>query len=335
MLLRNLMIGGGLTIAIGVTSLIARHGIDFAYTMIKQALTTPKLIIASSKKSMYQRLLSLFRQEAPETPMIFDPILEARLNKIAKVTSTIHAKIKQGKSNIKYRNLMLYGPPGTGKTMFATELAKRSGLEYAFMSGSSFSKFKEGGAIEALDELFSWANKSNGLLIFIDEAESFLSKRENMDPQSKAYQVLNNFLNYTGTSSNKFMLVFATNHKDSLDSAMYRRINDLVEMPLPGLSERVRVLTLYKNKILMDVKQNGQLFVNSVATVLNQKAIWTIANKTKGLSNGDLEAIINSIKTDADIMEPSVVTTDLVDTVVQQAIDKHVAFTVGSQLVTR
>jgi ATPase family AAA domain-containing protein 3A/B len=229
---------------------------------------------------------------------------------------------------------MLYGPPGTGKTLFATELAKRCGMEYAFMSGSSFSKFKDGEGIEALDELFAWANKSSGLLIFIDEAETFLSKRENMDPQSKAYLLLNNFLNYTGTRSNKFMVVFATNHKDALDSAMYRRIDDLIEMPLPGLNERIRILNLYKDIILLDTAQNEKNFVSSVVQVLNENKIANIAQKTKGFSGSELEGIMNNIKTGADILDPSILTNSFVDSVVQQSIDKYIAFTSGKFIGT-
>jgi len=306
-----------------------KYGIPVVAKMIERALMRPKLIIASSQKSYWELLFG--KPKVKEVPMIFSPNLENRLNDIIKVTSMIHKKIKEGKTNVLYRNLMLYGPPGTGKTLFATELAKRCGLEYVFMSGSSFSKFKDGEGIEALDELFVWANKSNGLLIFIDEAETFLLSRDKMDPQSKAYLLLNNFLNYTGTRSNRFMFVFATNHKDALDSAMYRRIDDLVEMPLPEKTERIRILNLYKNTILMDTKQNGAEFAQSVEKILTPELIEAIADRTKGLSGSELEGIINNIKTSADILTPSVVTKKLVDTVVQQAIDKYKAFT-GSHI---
>jgi ATPase family associated with various cellular activities (AAA) len=294
----------------------------------------PKLIIESSKKSLTERFTSMFYAAPTPAEMVFSPSLKQQLDDIIKVTSVIQKKIYEGKTNVKYRNLMLYGPPGTGKTMFAKELAKQSGLEYAFMSGSSFSKFKDGEGIEALDELFAWAKRSKGLMIFIDEAETFLSKRENMDPQSKAYQLLNNFLNYTGERSSQFMLVFATNHKDALDSAMYRRIDDLIEMPLPSKMQRLNTLILYKKKILLDVLQNGKQFVDSVNKQLNDDIMKSIAERTKGLSYGDLEGIVNTIKTDTDILEPAIVSQKLINTVVDRAVKKHEAFTNGKLLGT-
>lgn len=318
--------------AISLSIAAAHQGIIIGSKVLERYLTTPKLIIASSAKGLKGYLKSFFgTSNIKEFPMIFSPSLQERLNNIVQVTKIIHTKIKAGKTNVKYRNLMLYGPPGTGKTLFATELAKRSGLEWALMTGSSFSKFKEGEGIEALDELFAWANRTTGLMIFIDEAEAFLSKRENMDPQSRGYQILNNFLNYTGTRSNKFMIVFATNHKNSLDSAMYRRIDDLVEIPLPELPERIALLNLYKNLILLDPKDNDKEFIQSVTKVLNQHAIAQIAQKTKGLSGSELEGIINALRTDAAMFVPEVITSKLVDTVVAQAMEKHRAFTGSKQ----
>ena len=326
----NMMKYGAITLGISA----GYYAIPVVAKYIERELLNPrpKLIIESSKKSLMQQFTSLFWTSQLPLDMVFSPALKEQLDDIAKVTTMINMKIKAGKTNVKYRNLMLYGPPGTGKTMFAKELAKKSGLEYAFMSGSSFSKFKEGEGITALDELFAWAKKSKGLMIFIDEAETFLSKRENMDPQSKSYQLLNNFLNYTGERSSQFMLVFATNHKDALDSAMYRRIDDLIEMPLPSKNQRVAALTLYKNKILMDQQQNGKSFVDSVTKHLNNHAIEMMAERTKGLSYGDLEGIINTLKTDADILEPAAINQKLIHTVTDRAVQKHFAFTNGKLL---
>lgn len=328
---KNVIMLGGIGVGITTSVLIARYGVPMVMKMIERWLTRPKLIIESSKLSYAQFLNSWLYPQQP-AQMVFSPELKQQLDDTIKVTSAIQAKIKSGKTNVKYRNLMLYGPPGTGKTMFAKELARRSGLEYAFMSGSSFSKFKDGEGIEALDELFAWAKRSKGLMIFIDEAETFLSKRENMDPQSKAYQLLNNFLNYTGERSNQFMLVFATNHQNTLDSAMYRRIDDLIEMPLPSKLQRIEALLLYRNKILMDISQNDKPFILAVEKVMNTLAIEAIADQTKGLSYGDIEGIMNALQTDSAILTPALITQDLVNKVVMRAVKKHETFTNGQYL---
>jgi ATPase family associated with various cellular activities (AAA) len=328
--LENMILTG--VVAVGITA--ALYSVPFAVRTVERKMTRPKLIIESSQLTAMEKLQSLFviAKKKPMEQMVSSPSLKKYLDDIVKVTTSINTKIKEGKTNVKYRNLLLYGPPGTGKTMFAKELAKQSGLEYSCMSGSSFSKFKDGEGIEALDELFAWAQESDGLIIFIDEADTFLSKRDNMDPQSKAYQLLNNFLNYTGQRSDRFMLVFATNHQHVLDSAMYRRIDDAIEMPLPSKIQRIDALILYKNKILMDLQQNGKFFVDSVEKSLDIKTIDAIAEQTKGLSYGDLEGIINTLKTDSDILQKPAINEDLIKIVVDRFVKKHQNFTDGKYL---
>ena len=327
---RNLCISGGIIIFTIAGSTFVYYGTRTGWRVVERNLMRPKLIIASSKKTLFERIqerISPNKKPQNSSPeMVCDNELENRLRDIVRATKNIYAKTNAGATNVKYRNLMLWGPPGTGKTMFAKRLARESGLEWAYMSGSSFAKFKDGEGIEALDELFAWANRSKGLMLFIDEAEAFLVQREHMDLNSNAYQLLTNFLNHTGERSNKFMLVFATNHKHMIDSAMHRRIDDLIEMPLPKAPERFRVLALYRNKILFDLRQNGALFVDSARICLNDAKLEEIAQQAEGLSNGELEGIINIIKTDADITDTGLVTLQVVDRAIQHAMEKYAAF---------
>ena len=304
------------------------YGSKVFWRHVERQLMRPKLILESSRKSYYQRLKNfILRRKEEFIPMVFNKDLEERLENIVKATRNITKKLKEGKKNIKYRNLLLYGPPGTGKTMFAKQLAKKSGMEFAMMSGSSFAKFVDkGDGMQAMDELFAWAKKSKGLMIFIDEADSFLSDRSKMSPTSPEFQALNNFLNHTGERSDRFMIVMATNHKHVLDPAMWRRIDDLVEVPLPMEAERGKVLALYRDRILFDEKQNGTEFAGVAKKIMNDAKIQEMAKATNGLSNGDLEGIINTIKTDADITDSGLITNKLVDTVVERAVTKQRTF---------
>lgn len=52
------------------------------------------------------------------------------------------------------------------------------------MTGPSFDQFKSNEAIVEIKTLFSWAKKSKrGLLLFIDEADSFLEHRSTLNPE--------------------------------------------------------------------------------------------------------------------------------------------------------
>lgn len=329
-LLKNMIIGSAASATAAALYIGATRGTNLVMDLIQIYFNRPTLIIDSSAQNAVTRTIEgAINELFPPVPisMIFSHELEQELDTIIKATKNIHAKIVTGKKNVKYRNLMLWGPPGTGKTMFAKKIARESGLAWAQMSGASFAKFKQGEGIQELDKLMKWAKNSNGLLIFVDEAEAFLRSREKMDPNSEAYQLLNNFLNYTGERNDRFMFVFATNHKDIIDSAVHRRIDDLLHVPLAEREERVEVLEMYRDKILFDVHQNGIEFVQSAQAALPDRKLFEISDNTKGLSNGDLEGIMNTIKTDADTTESGLVTPELVDGVVKRAVRKKTDFT--------
>ena len=112
------------------------------------------------------------------------------------------------------------------------------------------------------------------------------------------------------------------------DEAMQRRIDDAIEMPLPKQAERFRTLQSYRDTILRDVKQNEQAFVDSVDLYLTDAKLQEIASQTDGFSYGDLQDIINTLKSEADITDDGLVTSRLIDRVVTFAREKKEAFSV-------
>ena len=70
--------------------------------------------------------------------------------------------------------MLFCGPPGTGETLFAKKLAQKSGLDFAIMTGSDVAPLGKD-SVNEINKLFDWAEKSpKGMILFIDEAESFL-----------------------------------------------------------------------------------------------------------------------------------------------------------------
>ncbi len=319
---RNIMIGGIVLISSW-----------FLWKHYDRDLRTPSLVLETSYKNYLQRFTGIFyasaQKQRPE--MILSPELRKRLEAVAYAARTIHKKILSGYKNIRYRNLLLWGPPGTGKTMFARILAEHSDMDYVIMSGSSFSQYRQGEGITHMNKLFQWAKSAptGGLIIFIDEAEAFLGGRASSDIASESYQLLTNFLNLTGERSDKIMLIFGTNHPEALDEAMKRRIDDSIEIPLPQLEERFGVLSLYRNKHMIDLKENSPEFIESVETFLNEEILRDISVKTAGLSGGELEGIINSIISEGYIAKDGCISKGIVESVVAYAVQKHESFIRG------
>ncbi len=310
----SLYVAGGLAF---ITA--AYYGTVTLWNYIERKLRKPRVVIEQKTGIWYRFKRWMFGEKAEE--MVLDPAVKDYLDHVVKTTKVIKNKIRKKETDIYYRNVLLAGAPGTGKTMFARQLAKLTGMEFIEVTGSSF--FQEGAGIGAVDELFSWARSCKGLIIFIDEADSLLPDRAQVRVATEEYRIINHFLNYLGQRSSKFMVIMATNYAVVFDEAMERRFDDYIEIPLPSLKTRFKVLCHYRDTILVKSRVRNKAFVNSVNMHLSDKKLRDIAHKTDQLSNGHLQGIINAIKTDADVTEEGLVTPELIDLAVDRYINKH------------
>jgi len=131
--------------------------------------------------------------------VVLPPALQERMERV--IEGTKNTSSRGGL----FGHILLYGKPGTGKTLFAEKLAQVSHMDFAVMSGPAFDQFKPHEAIAEIKNLFTWANRTNnGLLLFIDECDSFLEDRATLSPER--VRVLNEFINQTGTESRKVSL---------------------------------------------------------------------------------------------------------------------------------
>lgn len=304
------------------------YGSKLLWGLLEKQLSKPKLLASTSKISLFDRIKSKIFGSKPveKKPLVFSSDTTVQLNRIIGATRVINQRIRQGDNSVKYRNLLLWGPPGTGKTLFATTLAHECGMEFAIMSGSSFSDLIEKGeAIEVLSDLFKWANNSKkGLMIFIDEAESLLSQRGQADPTGKRSIILNQFLNYTGAASDKFMLVFATNYPEILDQAIGDRIVDSVKLDLPKLNERFKILIQYRDTIFRDV--SVQLKESVFNQYLSDENLKNLAQQTEGLSGRVLANLMNVIASNAAITDSGLVDQEVIELSLKDILAKESGF---------
>lgn len=101
-------------------------------------------------------------------------------------------------------------------------------MDYAIMTGGDIAPLGQD-AVTELHKLFDWSkhnskrwfSKNKGILIFIDEADAFLRKRQSYEHISESMRnALNVFLYKTGTQSKDFMVVMASNAPEQLDRAV-------------------------------------------------------------------------------------------------------------------
>nr|XP_004233520.1 ATPase family AAA domain-containing protein 3C [Solanum lycopersicum] len=232
--------------------------------------------------------------------IILHPSLQRRIEHLARATA--NTKSHQAP----FRNMLFYGPPGTGKTMVAREIARKSGLDYAMMTGGDVAPLGAQ-AVTKIHEIFDWAKKSKkGLLLFIDEADAFLCERNSTYMSEAQRSALNALLFRTGDQSRDVVLVLATNRPGDLDSAVTDRIDEVIEFPLPQEDERFQLLKLYLNKYLAGEGDSdsdskwGHLFKKSPQRItikdLSDEVIREAAKKTEGFSGREIAKLVASVQ---------------------------------------
>lgn len=271
-------------IALGVYT--ARTGTGVAGRFIESRLGKPSLVRETSRltpatlvKNPVQSVKRITGMSAASDALegvVLESSLDQRLRNVA--ISTANTK----KNRAPFRHLMLHGPPGTGKTLFAKGLAKHSGLEYAILTGGDIAPLGRD-AVTEIHKLFDWAHTSRrGLLLFVDEADAFLQSRETNQISEDQRNALNAFLYRTGTETDKFMMVYASNQPSQFDPAITDRIDEMVEFGLPGADERKKMIAMYIEKYL--INPPGR-FAKKVTTVdIGEDEIERVVEMTEGFS---------------------------------------------------
>ncbi|KAM7443168.1 ATPase AAA domain-containing protein 3-B [Porites harrisoni] len=315
----------GLTLlALGVYT--AKYGTGVGARYIEARLGKPSLVRDTSRLSVFGTVrhpVQTFRKmfvnyEDSLQGIILKPSLETRLQEVSKAT----ANTKKNKGL--YRNLLFYGPPGTGKTMFAKSLAKHSGMDYGIMTGGDIVPMgKEG--VTAMHKVFDWAETSRrGLLLFVDEADAFLRKRNQEKMSEDLRSTLNAFLYRTGESSRKFMLVLASNQPDQFDWAINDRLDEMVEFDLPSLEERVRLVRQYfEEHVLKPATTGSRAGRLKIANFDFNVKCRQIAEVTEGLSGREISKIAIAWQASAYGSPDGVLTEEMMDERVQEAVRQH------------
>jgi SpoVK/Ycf46/Vps4 family AAA+-type ATPase len=132
------------------------------------------------------------------------------------------------------------GPPGTGKTLAAHAIAHRLGLRIVSARLSDLESKFHGDGPKNLAALFATAARERALL-FIDEAESLLSRRF-AQPEQAAESAINSMRTELLQALDAFkgLVIFASNLPHSYDAAIESRLFH-VDFALPDRDTRLRI----------------------------------------------------------------------------------------------
>ncbi|KAI3463628.1 hypothetical protein Pfo_020291 [Paulownia fortunei] len=175
------------------------------------------------------------------------------------------------------KGILLFGPPGTGKTMLAKAVATEAGANFINISMSSITSKWFGEGEKYVKAVFSLASKIAPSVIFVDEVDSMLGRRENPGEHEAMRKMKNEFMvNWDGLrtkDTERVLVLAATNRPFDLDEAVIRRLPRRLMVNLPDAANRAKILRV----ILAKEDLSPEVDLDSVASM------------TDGYSGSDLK----------------------------------------------
>ena len=140
-------------------------------------------------------------------------------------------------------SVLFAGPPGTGKTMTAEVLANELGLPLYRIDLSQVVNKYIGETEKNLKRLFDASERADLILLF-DEADALFGKRTQVRDAHDRYANLEISYLLSRMEKAKGLMILATNRKDDLDDAFFRRLRYIVNFPIPDADDRRRIWKL-------------------------------------------------------------------------------------------
>ncbi|WP_149207740.1 AAA family ATPase [Flavobacterium johnsoniae] len=147
------------------------------------------------------------------------------------------------------RKILLSGLPGTGKTATASAISGELKIPlYVIMMDKLMTKYM-GETASKLRQIFDMMISNRGVYLF-DEFDAIGAERGRDNEVGEMRRVLNSFLQFIEQDSSESIIFGATNNIRILDSALFRRFDDIINYTLPDKNDIQELIKLKLSKYL-------------------------------------------------------------------------------------
>lgn len=141
--------------------------------------------------------------------------------------------------------VLLWGPPGCGKTLLAKAVANESRANFISIKGPELLNKYVGESERAIRQVFTRARASVPCVIFFDELDALVPRRETSLSESSSRVVNTLLTELDGLNDRRGIFVIgATNRPDMIDPAMLRpgRLDKTLFIELPNAQEKLDII---------------------------------------------------------------------------------------------
>lgn len=192
--------------------------------------------------------------------------------------------------------ILFCGPPGCGKTLTAEVIAKELGRPLAVVRTDTVVSSFLGETAANLRRVFEFAAASPLVTLF-DEFDALGKEREDVSEHGELRRVVNAVLQMLDAYEGRSIIMAATNHEGMLDSAIWRRFDEVLFLEPPSRSQLRRLLAvklrgLHRSFEFEDLVERGWFNGDSHAHV---ERVLVRAVKDMILEGGELRLRIEHV----------------------------------------
>lgn len=212
-----------------------------AHSSFRKELKTllPEGTLIPTDKRNNIPLASVIERSSLRHEMVLPKAIETKIQRIEK---EYVARERLAHFGLKPRQkILFYGAPGCGKSMSAERIAWTIGLPFLKVRFEAIISSYLGESATNLKSLFE-SIKSYPCVLLLDEFDFIAKARTTTQDVGEMHRVVNILLSLLEDYNAPGLLIATTNLEGSLDKALFRRFDDIIEMPKPGKEEIVKLL---------------------------------------------------------------------------------------------
>jgi SpoVK/Ycf46/Vps4 family AAA+-type ATPase len=196
----------------------------------------------------------------------------------------------------KPKNKILFcGPPGCGKTLTAQVMSNSLGLPLAYVNLTAVFSSYLGETATNLQKVFSYVERGEWVVL-LDEFDAIARDRNAANEHGEVKRLVNSLLQLIDNAKSDNVYIAATNHEVLLDSAIWRRFDEVLVFNKPSLELRMGLMNQYLSSIRhsdVDLKifadQLNNATGSDIARICSNAIKATILRGENYLRQDDLE----------------------------------------------